>query len=389
MTQTESVINRNFITISIASLLMFSAFYLLMPIIAMYVVDEFGASPSLAGIVAASYIITALLTRPFSGYLVDKFDRKKFYMIIYILFAIFFTGYIISETIGQLVITRVCLGATFSLLTTAANTLAIDVTPSARRAEGIGYYGAIIVISMAVGPMAGLYLKDILSYKHLFIIATLCCWVGVAVGAMVKTKYRPEVSHEPMSLDRFLLIDAIPIAAIISLMYFIYGSLMAYVSLYVRECGLDIFPASFFLYFAIGTIVSRFASGEMLRRNAFYTLLGIGIPLVIAAGLLFTLYLTNVTFIIASLAIGFGFGITAPAIQSMIIDLAPASRRGTANSTYFIALDLGSGLGMLIGGMIADMWSYKMLYIVGVALIGISLLLFIRYALKNPRAPRG
>lgn len=381
----ERVFNRNFLILSLASLLMFGAFYLLMPIIAMYVVDEFGASPSLAGIVVSSYIITALLTRPFSGYMVDRFDRKKFYMIIYVLFAILFAGYIISESIGALILTRVFLGATFATLTTSANTLAIDITPSTRRAEGIGYYGAIVVLSMAVGPMAGLYLKDLLSYKDLFIIATICCWVGVVVGSFIRTKPRHDIPREAMSLDRFLLIPGVPIATVISLMYFMYGTLMAYVSLYVRESGLEVFSASFFLYFAIGTITARFISGALLRRNAFYTLIGIGIPLVIAAGLLFTLYLTNVTFVIASLAIGFGFGVTAPSIQTMIINLAPASRRGTANSTYFIALDLGSGIGMLVGGMIANIWSYKVLYLVAVALIFISFLLFLRLVKKNPQ----
>lgn len=273
MEQTQRLFNRNFLTLASASLLMFCAFYLLMPIIAMYVVDEFNASSSLAGIVVASYIITALLTRPFSGYLVDHFDRKKFYMITFIAFATMFTGYILSNAIWQLVLTRVFLGATFSLITTASSTLAIDVIPSARRAEGIGYYSAIIVLSMAVGPMAGLYLKDLFSYNTLFIIAACCCWTGVLVGSFVKTKPRPEQEHQTLSLDRFFLVEAVPIASVIALLYFTYGALMAYVSLYVRESGLEIYPANFFLYFAGGIISARFVSSRYLRHNEFYKLL--------------------------------------------------------------------------------------------------------------------
>ncbi len=368
---------------SIASLFMFVAFYLLMPIIAMYVVDHFEADASLAGVVAASYIISALLTRPFSGYLVDRFDRRKFYLLVFLLFAIFFIGYVISSSIMELVITRVLLGATFALTTTASNTLAIDVIPSSRRAEGIGYYGAIIVLAMAIGPMLGLYMIKYFSYKELFIFATGCAWVGVGVATLVRTKPREQRVHEPLSLDRFFLKEGVSIATIIAMLYFLYGTLMVYVSLYVRSCEINSNPANFFLIFALGIIIARIMAARYLRKGLHNEILQFGTIAIILAGLLFTCYLTDLTFPIASIGLGVGFGLVAPSIQAMIVDLVPASRRGTANSTYFIALDLGSGIGMLVGGTIAHIWDYQMIYIIGVAICGLALMLYYLYSRKN------
>ncbi len=379
----ERLFNRNFMIISLASFMTFIAFYLMMPIIAMYVVDVFEAENAMAGVVAASYIFTALLMRPFSGYLVDKYDRRRFYLAVLLLFAVAFGGYIISQNIPQLIATRVLLGASFSLVTTAANTLFIDLIPSARRAEGIGYYGAIIVLAMAIGPMLGLYLIEVFSYAELFIFATCCAWVGLLVATFIRSKPRESVTHEPLSLDRFLLKSGIPIASVIAMLYFMYGTLMVYVSLYVREQGLSLNSGNFFMLFALGIIASRLLSGKLLRRGEHNAILVSGISIIILAGLIFTLYLTDVTLPIASILLGFGFGFVAPSIQAMMIDLVPASRRGTANSTYFIALDLGSGFGMLVGGSIAQLWSYQVLYLIGVGLAAVALAYYLLSARRS------
>lgn len=378
----EKLFNRNFIIMSVASLFMFISFYMLMPIIAMYVVDNFKADASIAGIVAASYIITALLARPFSGYLVDRFDRRKFYLLVFTLYAIFFTGYIISGSVIELIITRILLGATFAMITTASNTLAIDVIPSSRRAEGIGYYGAIIVLAMAVGPMIGLYMIKFFSYRELFIFASIFAWSGVIIATLVRTKPREVRVKEPLSLDRFFLREGISIATVIALLYFFYGTLMVYVSLYVRSCGIKTSPANFFLFFALGIIMARVMAAKYLRKGLHNEILQVGTITIISAGILFVSYLTDWTFPIAAISLGIGFGLVAPSIQAMIINLVPANRRGTANSTYFIALDLGSGLGMLLGGTIAHIWDYQAIYIIAISMSVVALMLYYLHA-KN------
>ncbi|MFR9603362.1 MAG: MFS transporter [Rikenellaceae bacterium] len=378
MEQSTKLFNRNFLLISLASFLMFFAFNLVMPVIAMYVMDRFNASATTAGIVVSSYIITALISRPFSGYLVDKYNRKKLYVLTFSIFTFLFLGYIYSTSIPMLIATRILLGSTFAILTTASNTIAIDVLPAQKRAEGIGYFGALVVISMAVGPMVGLYLMDIMSYMGLFTVALGSCVVGTIVGSQVKTPHRPSViAPSRMSFDRFFLVDGLSMASIMTLIYFLYGSLMAYVSIYVKECGLDINSGQFFLLFSIGIIIARVVSGRYLSRGLHNLLVFVGLICIFVAGGVFALLLTELTFPISSLIIGFGFGLVAPPVQAMIVDLVPHNRRGTANSTYFIALDFGSGMGMLTGGMIAHAGDgFSTTYMVGLGFVAVAVLLF-------------
>lgn len=248
----EKVFNKNFILISAASLFMFTAFYLLMPIITTYIIDVFNADSSVAGVIASAYIITSLLTRPFTGFLVDRFDRRKFYIVVFAMFTIMMSGYILSTSLIGLFITRVALGASFALVTTAANTLAIDVSPSERRATAIGYFGAIVVLSMAVGPMLGLYLIETISFMGLFITAFVCSICGLVLTPFIKTRPREVVEHATLSLDRFFVREGATLAATIGLIYFFYGSLMVYVSLYIRESSISFSSASFFLSSQIG-----------------------------------------------------------------------------------------------------------------------------------------
>ena len=47
-----------------------------------------------------------------------------------------------------------------------------------------------------------------------------------------------------------------------------------------------------------------------------------------------------------------------PAFQNMIINIAHHNERGTANSTILTSWDLGLGLGILLGGIIAEHFGY-------------------------------
>ncbi len=377
MEQPTKLFNRNFLFISLATFLMFFAFNLVMPVVAMYVMDRFQASAATAGVVVSAYIITALIMRPLSGFLVDKYDRKRLYITTYIIFTLLFFGYILSTSIPQLIITRVLLGATFAVITTACNTIAIDIMPAQRRNEGIGYFGAIIVISMAIGPMVGLYLMDIMSYQGLFIVGIISCSLGVIVSTFIKTQHREPVQHARLSLDRFFLVEATVYAVIMALIYFLYGSLMAFVSIYTKECGLDINSGNFFLIFSVGIIIARVLAGRLLAKGLTKMMVYGGIISIIVAGVLFTIHLSEVTFPISSLMMGFGFGLVCPPMQATVVGLVSHDRRGTANSTYFIALDTGSGLGMLTGGAIAQMGDgFHTTYLVGVSFVTLALVIY-------------
>ena len=77
-----------------------------------------------------------------------------------------------------------------------------------------------------------------------------------------------------------------------------------------------------------------------------------------------------------ALLLGIGFGTMFPAYNTLFVNLAPNNQRGTATSTYLTSWDVGIGAGMLLGGYIAEIATFKMAYLFGAALTVISLFYF-------------
>jgi MFS family permease len=156
----EKLWNANYIKVMTTNFLLYFAFYLLTPLLPLYLSENFGATKDVIGIVLSGYTVAALIIRPFSGYVVDSFSRKKVLMVCLSAFAIFFAGYIAASTILMFAICRTLHGGPFGAVTVANSTCAIDVLPASRRNEGIGLYGLSNNFAMAIAPSIGIYLHN-------------------------------------------------------------------------------------------------------------------------------------------------------------------------------------------------------------------------------------
>ena len=131
--------NRNFIQCCVSYFLMNFAYYMLMPTLPIYLVEELRMGTSEVGWVLSIYTIGVLCVRPFSGYLVDCFSRKALYLFAFTIFAGLFVGYWFALTLGALAVIRFLQGGFMGLTSVSGNTIAIDVIPSQRRGEGMGF----------------------------------------------------------------------------------------------------------------------------------------------------------------------------------------------------------------------------------------------------------
>ena len=188
-----------------ANFLLYFAFYLILPILAFYLQEEFGAEKTMIGFVLSCYTIACLCIRPFSGYLLDTFARRPLYLLAYIAFVAIFGGYILATSLTLFIALRIVQGLAFGMVTVAGNTIVIDILPSAHRGEGIGYYGLANNIAMSFGPMIGLFMHNTCSYAFIFTCALISGVLGFFMAYLVKTPYKAPVQRIPISLDRFFL----------------------------------------------------------------------------------------------------------------------------------------------------------------------------------------
>ena len=370
----ERLWNRNYIKVMTANFSLFFAFYVLTPLLPLYLSEHFGATKDVIGLVLSGYTITALLCRPFSGYIVDSFSRKTVLMVCFGTFAIFFAGYLAASTLLLFTIVRTLHGGPFGALTVSNSTVAIDVLPSSRRTEGIGYYGLSNNLAMAIAPTVGIFIyKFTASFELLFWLALLVACLGWLVDATVTLPSKEIVRNKTkLSMDRFFLVRGWLLGLNMVAFGFSFGVLSNYLAIYGKEVmGITGGTGTYFMLCSVGLILSRLQGGKALREGRLTFNAGSGMVISLVGYTLFILMPTlaqlsivNYQLSIAlgyygsALLIGLGNGHMWPAFQNMTINVARNNQRGTANSTILISWDIGMGLGILVGGVISELLGY-------------------------------
>ena len=351
----EKLFNKNYICLCISNFLFFFSFYLLLPVLPFFIIEQFHGSNAVIGTVISCYTLATLVVRPFSGYMMDTFKRKPLYLLALALFTAVFCGYPFATTITMLIIIRIVHGLAFGLTSVGGNTLVIDVVPSEHRGEGIGYFGVANNIAMAVGPMVGLFVYEHLSFNAIFLGCMGCSFLAALFASRIQTKVRPPVKRPPISLDRFILIKGLLAGISFTLLAFAYGQISNYIALYAKEMGLTISSGLFFTVYAVGLIVSRLFAGKMVDRGKVTQTIALGLGITVVALL--------------------GLGLCH--YVNLFINLGTNAQRGTATSTYLTTWDLGLGIGIFSGGMLAEHFSFATAYLVASGSVLISLIFFI------------
>ncbi len=375
-----------------ANFALFFAFYLLTPLLPLYLYETFGATKDVIGLVLSGYTIVALLFRPFSGFFVDSFPRKMVLLIAYSAFAIFFAGYLAASSLLLFTIVRTLHGGPFGAVTVANSTVAIDVLPSSRRNEGIGYYGLSNNLAMAISPTFALFVySETHNFQLLFWLAFAVALFGLIVDSNVtlnkvsSSKFQVsssnhkvqssnlKVQRTALSLDRFFLKSGWLIGVNMVFFGFCFGVLSNYLAIYGKQVlGMTGGTGAWFMLCSIGLILSRLQGGKALREGKLTQNASEGMVISLVGYTLFILmptlsslfplpsYILHlIGYYGSALLIGLGNGHLWPAFQNMMISVAHHNERGTANSTILVSWDCGMGLGILVGGVIAELLGYS------------------------------
>lgn len=388
---------RSYCALIAANFLMYFGFWLLIPLLPFYLQEVYGLDERMIGIILCGYTASALMVRPFSGFLMDRFPRKPLYLLAYGLFCSIFVGYMFIVPLALFVLLRTLHGLAFGAVTLGGNTLVVDVMPSARRGEGLGYYGLANNMAMSLGPMTGLFLHGHMSYALIFSIGMGACLLGWVLAATVQAPRKASAPPSPTSAarralkpvgwDRFLLRRGIPAGLSLMLLSIPYGTTTNFVALYAEQIHLDVPSGFFFVILAAGMGISRLFAGRYVDRGRVTECIHCGYYLVVSAFLLLgTCALlmqcrpeaARLAFFMVPALQGIGFGIMFPAYNSLYINLAPHNRRATATSTYLTSWDLGIGAGILLGGMLARAHGFAAVYLCGGVLSLVSMLYFHR-----------
>ena len=369
-----------------ANFMIFFSFMVVTPLLPLYLSEEFGADKHTIGVVLSGYTLTALLMRPFSGYLVDSFHRRVVLLTSYFLFFSFFAGYIVAGSITLFAFVRTLHGGPMGAVTVANSTCAIDVLHPSRRAEGVGYYGLSNNLATSMAPTIGLLVYDLAdSYDAVFAIALAVSFVGLMLNWTVRIPEKEIIPNKaPMSLDRFFLVKGIWLGVCMVCIAFSYGVISTYIAIYSKEeLGMTTGSGLWFAVLCFGLMASRLIGIRSLREGRLVQNASHGLLVSLVGYTLFATVHNHWGYYGAALIIGLGNGHVWPAIQNMFINLGTSRQRGTANSTILTSWDIGVGLGVILGGVIAEYFSYTAAFIAGFLVNALGVAFYFLMARKH------
>lgn len=358
----EKLWNSNYIKVWLANFMIFFSFMLVTPLLPIYLSETFAADKHVIGVVLSGYTLTALLVRPFSGFIVDSYPRKQVLLICFFLMFIFFAGYLVAGSLLLFAIVRTLHGAPFGATTVANSTVAIDVLHPSRRAEGIGYYGLSNNIATAISPSVAIYIYQLThNFDLIFAISMAVAGIGLIINSTVKLEKRELIKDKKViSLDRFFLLKSWSQSLTMVCFAFSYGILSTYIAIYGKEqLGITSGTGLFFLLMSLGLICSRLIGNRTLSKGKIVENASLGVIISLIGYFVFAAIKNPFGYYSAAIIIGLGNGHMFPAFQTMFINLAPHSQRGTANSSLLISWDVGVGLGILIGGVVSEYFGYN------------------------------
>ena len=261
----DSIYSKSFILLFGAELFGFAAFYVLLPVIPLYILD-LGGTKGQAGLLLAMAGVVSLFTAPILGRLVDRWGRKPMML----------TGYIFAALIAaSFMLTRNTVSVAFPIMgrflgSGAANagsrTLVFDITPIARRGEAISTFVLSHNFAIAFGPALGLFIMGSFGFRAAFLAAASLPLLSFLLVTMIKEPPRPAPAPQATAsrAGGWLVPGVLFPSAIMFLLSMSYLSSIQFLGVLGEERGIGGFQF-FFTAYAVVVISVRIVSGRILR----------------------------------------------------------------------------------------------------------------------------
>lgn len=375
----KSLYSKDIILVLAAGFFFMSSSMLVTPLITGFA-ESIGASAALMGIVGGLMNLCSLICRPLAGNLADKISKYKLSFIGVIMLLIACAGYITAPNEAVIMVSRVVNGVGFACCSVCLSTWMSNMLPRDKVGSGMGLYGTMNALGMAVAPAIGVSVYQAFGYRTAFCIAFAFSITAMIIIQFVSDKGEPEkaavpetavpgIDHTAEAGKTFQLVDVkvLPIAFIIMLFAIPYCATQSFLVTYTEVKNIDITVSMFFPSYAVILMVLRLSLKNFFDKLPFKVFLSFSCISAFLAILLMAVMNNNIVMCLASLFMAGGYGIMCSVCQSTAILLAGKGKRGLANSTYYIGLDLGMALGPMIGGALYGgldiRWFYPVLLV--------------------------
>ena len=382
----EKVWTRNFLLIILINFLVFMNHIMVLSTFPMFLEQVLGLNEAVAGAAAFAFSAVAVILRPIIGWLLDCGRRRGVLLIGltgmllmplgYAASAAFTaSGYVLTAAVALALVCRMLHGAALAFSNTTGATIASDALPQKRFAEGMGYFGMATALATSLAPALGLALMKA-GFTVLFLTASGFMLISLLLCLMMKPLSVPQAEKKPLEFKTLIDADAVPASVICLVFLLTWGALENFLADYTIKNSL---PSGgiFFAITAVMLFLVRVTIGKLADKKGEGIFVYSCNAAMLAAFLLLAFAPGNFSFYLAAVLAGYAFGGIEPALQSMAVHIAPPERRGSANSTFLCAYDIGLGGGGGIAGILISALGYRSMYLILSLATVVSVLLYV------------
>ncbi|WP_068156529.1 MFS transporter [Rhodococcus phenolicus] len=352
------------------------------------------------GITAATVVVSAfaamrLAFAPASGALVQKLGERPVYITGVLIVALSTGACAFAANYWQLLVFRGLGGIGSTMFTVSALGLIIRIAPPDARGRVSGLYATSFLLGNIGGPLVGGALVGF-GLRVPFVIYAVALLLAAAV---VGISLRGSALAEPAAADgaptvrlRDALREPIYRAALGSNLangWAVYGVRVAMMPLFVVEVlKRDASLAGVALtVFAVGNALVLMWSGRLSDRHGRRPFVLVGL-LVCGVGTIGMGLTDDVAlFFVTSLVAGIGSGLLGPPQQAAVADVVGSKARGgPVLAAFQMTADVGSVVGPIVGGLLAEHLSYGVAFTVTGAMLLAAALPWALLARTTPSA---
>lgn len=258
----QSVYSKDIFLILAASFCFMASPMLVTPLITGFS-GSIGASAALMGVIGGLTNLCALLCRPLAGNLADRISKYRLSFFGASLAAVACAGYIVSFHPGLVVLARIVNGVGYACSSVCMSTWLSNLLPKDKIGSGMGFYGMMNALAMAVAPAIGISVYHAFGYHAAFGVA-----LAFALGAAVLIQFvgdkglpapAPAAEEAQPKKARVRMVDGrvLPIALIVMLFAIPYCATQSFLISYVQARDLSVTVSLYFPMYAAVLLLLR------------------------------------------------------------------------------------------------------------------------------------
>ena len=326
---------------------------MIIPELPAYLTDLGGAEYK--GLIISVFTITAMISRPFSGKLADRFGRIP--VIVFGSVICFVCGilYPLVLSVTGFLIIRLIHGFSTGFTPTGQSAYLSDVIPAQRRGEAMGIMGTAGSIGMAIGPPVGGVIANQFSINALFYTSSLFAIVSLFIlkGIKETLSVRNKFSASMLKITRYDLFDFkvwMPCLVMVLCSYS-YGVILTLVPDLSEFAGIRN-KGLLFIFFTIASLAVRLIGGKASDRYGRKNVMIFATGMIAGAMTWIGFSDSPHSLMIGMTLYGLGQGMASPTLLAWVTDISDDHHKGRGIASLYIAMELGIGSGAFSGALI-------------------------------------